>query len=75
MITRRPVLRRWTEQAEAEQMCALAMFEREPQNLAAACPVAVAPRFVSMRRAPALLSRLRGWFGGTNLQIVRDEHR
>lgn len=74
MTRRRPTLRRWTEEAEAEHMCTLAILEREPQNFAA-CPVAAAPRFVSLRHAPAVLARLRGWFGGGNLQTARDERR
>ncbi len=74
MTPRRPTLRRWTEEAEAEQICALAMLEREPQNVAA-CPVAVAPHVLSTRHAAALPARLRGWFRSVNLQIARDEHR
>lgn len=74
MTIRRPTLQRWTEEAEAEQMCALAMFEREPENVAA-CPVIVTPHAVSQRYASTLLSRMRGWFGGGNLQFAGDERR
>ena len=59
MTTRRPTLLRWTEEAEAEQMCALAMLEREPQNVAA-CPVAVAPHVVSTAPRSALLAPAAG---------------
>jgi hypothetical protein len=64
MSTRKPTLLRWTEQAEAKHVCALATLEREPQS-AAARPVAFAPpRPVGIRRRPPLLPRLRGWLGG-----------
>jgi hypothetical protein len=74
MTMRRSTLLRWTEEAEAEQMRAMAMSEREPQNIAA-CPVAAAQHFFSKGHAPALLGRLRGWFGAGNLPMVRDKRR
>jgi hypothetical protein len=72
MTTRRPTLLRWTEEAEAEQVRALAAFEREPQTPAAR-PVAFAPEPFSTRHRPALLPWLLSWFGGASLQIERDD--
>jgi hypothetical protein len=63
MTAKKPTLLRWTEEAEAEHVCALATLEREPQN-AAARPVAFASPPFSTRRRPALLPRLLSWLGG-----------
>ncbi len=63
MTAKKPTLLRWTEEAEAEHVCALATLEREPQN-AAASPVAFAPQPFSTSRRPALLPRLLSWLGG-----------
>jgi hypothetical protein len=62
---------RWTEDAEAEQMRVLAMFEREPQEVAA-CRPAVAARRVGLKSGPMLLCRLLSRFGGRGVQITRD---
>jgi hypothetical protein len=56
-----PTLLRWTEQAEAEAVCALAVLQCEPQSAAVrlvewATPI---PSFVAW---PALWSRLLTWF-------------
>ena len=62
---------RWTEEAEAEAMCAEAVLEREPQSAAvrvveadAAAIASAAPR----RRRPSLLNPL-AWL---HYQITRD---
>lgn len=71
MTARRSMLVRWTEQTEAAQICAMAMLEHEPQNIAA-CPVIVVRHPVSLRRRVALLlHRLTG----EGLQIARDVGR
>ncbi len=61
-----PTLLRWTEQAEAEAVCALAVLQREPQSAAVrlvawATPI---PYFVAW---PALWSRLLTWFTDLSL--------
>ncbi|HXC91240.1 MAG TPA: hypothetical protein VNV18_13845 [Stellaceae bacterium] len=56
-----PTLLRWTEEAEAEEVCALALLQREPQSGAVrALEAAAATR--SSGGAPALWPRLLGWF-------------
>jgi len=71
-MTRRPILLRWTEEAEAERVCALAILEGEPQD-AAARPAAIAAKPCSTRRRPTLLPSLLNWFGGAGAQIARDD--
>lgn len=71
MIVRRPIPLRWTEEAEAEQVCALAALEREPHS-GAARVVGVAIRSSLPGRRPALLSRLLSLFGEPQPQINRD---
>ncbi|HEY3908717.1 MAG TPA: hypothetical protein VGM07_02385 [Stellaceae bacterium] len=71
MTARRSTPVRWAEEAEAARMRATAMFEREPQNIAA-CPVTIVLHPVSLRRRFAvMLSRL----AGEGLEIVRDGGR
>jgi hypothetical protein len=72
MATRRPTLLRWTEEAEAAQVSALAAFEREVQS-AAARPVAVVPRPLSTRHRASVLPWLLSWFGTPDPQIARDD--
>jgi hypothetical protein len=59
MIARTPVPLRWSEKAEAEQVCALAMLEGHQQTRAI-CLVAVAAEFCSPR--PVLPPRVLDWF-------------
>jgi hypothetical protein len=73
MTVRRSIPLRWAEDAEAEQMCAMARFEREPQEIAA-CRAAVA-RPAPAWSGPALLARLLSRFGGRAGQIARDDRR
>jgi len=72
MTAKKPTLLRWTEEAEAEHVCALATLEREPQS-AAARPAAFASQPFSTRRRPALLPRLLSWFRNAGRQIERDD--
>ncbi len=72
MTMRRPILLRWSEEAEAEHVRALAGLEREPQS-AAARPVAVALHPFSTRHRPAVLPWLFGWFAAADPQIERDD--
>jgi hypothetical protein len=74
MIRRRSRLLRWTEDAEAEQMRALAIFQRDPQEVAA-CRLAVAAPAASLRSAPTVLARLLSVLGGRGVQIARDDGR
>ncbi len=63
MTTRMPTLLRWSEEAEAAQVRALAAFEREPES-AAVRPVAFDPHPQSRHNRQAVLPRLLSWFGG-----------
>jgi hypothetical protein len=69
-----PMPLRWTEEAEAEEICALAVLEREPRS-AAVRPVerSAAISFFAMSRA--LLPRLLGRLTASSSQIKRDEGR
>lgn len=69
MTTRIPTLLRWTEEAEAAQVRALAAFEREPES-AAARPVPSVPQPLPTRHR---LTWLLSWFGGPDPQIGRDD--
>ena len=72
VTTRIPILMRWTEEAEAAQVCALAAFEREPES--AAVRAAAADRHaLPPHNRQAVLPRLLSWFGGSDAQIKRDE--
>lgn len=73
MVTRRPIPLRWAEDAEAEQVCALAILEPEAES-GAARPVGVAPQ----PGAPlwrGVLLRWLGFGGVAGPQISRDEER
>ncbi|MGA8550970.1 MAG: hypothetical protein WB678_12110 [Stellaceae bacterium] len=74
MTARNPRLLRWTEQAEAEHVRALAILEPEPQSAAAQPKVIPEQRFSALCR-PALLPRLLSWFGAPGPQIGRDGDR
>ncbi len=71
MPARNPRLLRWTEQAEAEHVRALAILEPEPQS-AAARPKVIAEQRLSAPFRSVLLPRLLTWFGGPGRQIGRD---
>lgn len=76
MVTHRPATLRWAEQAEAEQVCALAVLEPEPES-GAVRPVGAAP-LAGSTLWPNLLLRWLGLFGGgavQGTQIRRDEKR
>lgn len=62
MTARRPTPVRWAEEAEAAQMRAMAMLQREPQNIAE-CPVTVVLHPVSLRHRFALAAEPVGWRG------------
>lgn len=49
MIAKTPVALRWSENAEAERVCALALLECEPENAAVPNLVEVAAQFRSLR--------------------------
>jgi hypothetical protein len=72
VTTRIPTLMRWTEEAEAAQMCAFAAFECEPES-AAVRAVAFDRHPLSPRNRQAVLPRLLSWFGGSEAQIKRDD--
>jgi hypothetical protein len=78
MTARRPRLLRWTEEAEGEQVCALAGLEREPPS-ASPDPVTFVPP-PPLRHRSAVLPWLLSWFGGSGAQnhqsrqIKRDDH-
>lgn len=74
MRLRGSTLVRWTEQAEAEQMCAMAMVERAPQEVAA-CPLTGTPRAAAVHHSPGPLSRLRCWLAGERPLMTRDAGR
>ena len=74
MTARSSALLRWTEEAEAAQMCATAMFEREPHNVAA-CPLAVGQHRFPTRQGRALVPWLLSWLPVERLQIARDDRR
>jgi len=61
MIAKTPVPLRWSEKAEAAQVCTLALLEREPQS-ATARPIDVAPPIARSGLWPALPTRLAEWF-------------
>jgi hypothetical protein len=63
MTARTPILLRWTEEAEAEQVRALAAFQREPES-AAVRPIALAASPFGMWHHPALPPWLLSWFNG-----------
>ncbi|MGH7044758.1 MAG: hypothetical protein ACREE2_00025 [Stellaceae bacterium] len=74
MSTRHSTLLRWTEEADAEEICAIAMFEHEPQD-ATACPVA---RTGQLR--PGRLGQVSRWLRlsrlvGEGVQMIRDGGR
>jgi hypothetical protein len=65
-----PTPLRWTEEAEAEAMCALAVVQREPQSGAVRVAVYAAPiaSAALLRRRPWPLN----WLASLNYQITRD---
>jgi hypothetical protein len=67
-----PTLLRWTEEAEAAQVRALAAFECEPES-AAVRAISVDPHPWSQRNHHAVLPRLLNWLGGSDPQIKRDD--
>lgn len=71
MSTRKPALLRWTEEAEAEQVCALAGLMREPQS-ASPDPLEFAALPRSTHHRLAVLPRLLSLFGCSSQQIKRD---
>lgn len=72
MTARIPTLLRWSEEAEAAQVCALAAFERESES-AAAPPIVFAAHSCPQRNRHAVLPRLLSWLGGWDPQIKRDD--
>jgi hypothetical protein len=73
VTARIPTLLRWSEEAEAAQVCALAAFECESES-AAVRPVAFDPHPWSQRNRHAVLPRLLSWLGGWDPQIKRDDN-
>ena len=65
MIAWRSTPVRWAEEAEAAQMRAMAMLQREPQNIAA-CPVTVALHPMSLRHRFAPAAKPVGWQGSAD---------
>ena len=65
MIARTPIPLRWSEAAEAQQMCTLALLEREPHSPAAARLVETA----GFSPLPLWLLDRLSWI---DLQISRD---
>ena len=61
MIAKTPVSLRWTENAEAERVCAQALLECEPEIVAVCSLVEDATQFRNLR--PMLSRRLAEWFG------------
>ncbi|HTV45440.1 MAG TPA: hypothetical protein VMF05_08995 [Stellaceae bacterium] len=74
MSVHHSTLLRWTEQAEAEQICAIAMVEHEPQDVAA-CLVAPAAQPLPARPRQRLGWRRLGRLFGEGMQIIRDGGR
>jgi hypothetical protein len=67
------VLLRWTEETEAEEVCSLAVLEREPQGANANMrPVKWATATSACVAGPPFWPRLRGWFTCSIRQIRRD---
>jgi hypothetical protein len=78
MTPRRPIPLRWAEEAEAEQVCALAVLEPEVES-GAARPVCCAPQSYAPQSCsplwPSLLRRWLSLLAGARAQIDRDEER
>jgi hypothetical protein len=53
MTVKTPVALRWTENAEAERVCALALLECEPEKAAVSNLVEVVAQSRSLRPSPA----------------------
>ena len=70
MALRKPTLLRWTEEAEAHQVCEWAELERDGLDSALQLRQCVPPPSRS-RRLPVLLRRLGTIFGRRNPQIAR----
>jgi hypothetical protein len=71
MAARQSTPFRWTEEAEAEAMCALARLEREPQTPAVRVAALAVP--LALVDAPARRRPWSGkWLGRLNYQITRD---
>jgi len=69
-----PTPLRWTEEAEGEQVCTLAMLQREPRSAAVRPVERLAP--ISIFGVPrALLPRLLSWLTDPTAQIKRDGGR
>ncbi len=65
MSARKSIPVRWVEEAEAARVCAMAMLQREPQNIAA-CPVTIVLHPVSLRHRFALAAEPVGWQGSAD---------
>jgi hypothetical protein len=65
-----PMPLRWTEEAEAEAMCAQAVLQREPHS--AAVGVAIYTAAITSAASPRSWRRPLKWLGGLNYQITRD---
>lgn len=71
MTARQPTPLRWTEETEAETMCALARLEREPQSPTVRVAVLVIP-FPSAATPVRRRSWPLKWLSRLTYQITRD---
>jgi hypothetical protein len=69
MTTSKPIPCRWTEEAEAEKVCGLAVLEREPQSAA----VRLVGCTAAMSSPAALLRWLLNCLADPSVQIRRDD--
>ena len=74
MTPRRPILLRWAEESEAEQVRALAVLEHKPDS-GAARPVESIPLNHSVNLRSTLLPRFISWFSSSATQITSDGER
>jgi hypothetical protein len=61
MTLRTPALLRWSEEAEAEQVCSLAVLEPEPLYISFRAVAGAAAPNLSFVARPALWPRLLDW--------------
>jgi hypothetical protein len=75
MNARLPTPLRWTEEAEAKAICALAVLESEPQSAAVRVAAGTGSNIISMAPPHHLTRSRKGprkWLAWLNCQITRD---